>query len=275
MRINPLYLTDAYKHSHRPQYPDHTQFVYSNTTARKSRMEGVDHVVVFGTRYLVTEYLIDTWNECFFGVRKSVAVEEFKLLADAYLGPGAVDVSCFEVLYDLGYLPIEVKALKEGTLCPIGVPFMTIVNTHPDFFWLTNFIETLTQTVLWQPITSATIAHEYRKVLDSYAAETSDIPGFVDWQGHDFSMRGMSSPESGMTSGMGHLLSFTGTDTISAIVGAMKYYDANLKKEIVGGSVPATEHSVSCAHGRLNDPKEVVEVYNEETGEWEFSRFVF
>jgi nicotinamide phosphoribosyltransferase len=67
---------------------------------------------------------------------------------------------------------------------------------------------------------------------------------FIEWQGHDFSFRGMSGREDAILSGMGHLLSFSGTDTIPAILAAQKYYGAKLS---VGGSVPATEHSVMCA----------------------------
>lgn len=253
MKINPLLLCDWYKHSHRPQYPDHTQYVSANSTARGSRIEGVNHIVVFGIQYLLKEYLIDCWNENFFKKREYIAIEEFKAIADHCLGKDAIDVQCFRDLHRLGYLPIKIKALPEGTVCPTGVPFMTVVNTLPEFFWLTNFIETLTQTVIWQPITSATIALEYRKLLDKYAKETSDIEWFVDWQGHDFSMRGMSSPESGLTSGMAHLLSFKGTDTITGVWGLKEYYGARLDSGPIAGSVSATEHATMCAGGKEDE----------------------
>jgi nicotinamide phosphoribosyltransferase len=152
-----------------------------------------------------------------------------------------------EDLHDLGYLPIKIKALPEGSVVPMRVPVLTIVNTHPDFFWLTNFIESLMSCMLWQPCTSASIAYEYRKLLNSYAEKTGIAKEFVQWQGHDFSFRGMSSLESSITSSMAHLLSFTGTDTIPAIDTLEQYYHADAEKELIGGSVPATEHSVMCA----------------------------
>ena len=133
---------------------------------------------------------------------------------------------------------------------------LTIENTHEDFGWLTNYLETIASCELWQSATSATIALEYRKILDKYAALTSDIPEFVDFQGHDFSMRGMSSLESAITSGMGHLLSFAGTDTIPAILGLENYYNANIENELVGCSVPATEHSVACCGGSSSSEEE-------------------
>ena len=120
---------------------------------------------------------------------------------------------------------------------------MTITNTHPDFYWLTNYLETLISCQLWQPMTSATIAAEYHKILSKYAKETTNSTDFVQWQAHDFSMRGMSSVESAILSGMGHLTSFTGTDTIPAIYALRDSYNGT---GLIGASVPATEHSVMC-----------------------------
>lgn len=133
--------------------------------------------------------------------------------------------------------------MNKLSLCPIGVPLLTITNTRPEFAWLVNYVETLMSCMLWQPITSATIAYEYKKLLNKYALETTGSTEGVQWQGHDFSMRGMSSPESAILSGMGHLTSFTGTDTIPAIYSLEKSYSAD---GLIGASVPATEHSVMC-----------------------------
>jgi nicotinamide phosphoribosyltransferase len=138
-----------------------------------------------------------------------------------------------------------VKAIKEGTLVPIKVPVLTIVNTHPDFYWITNYLETIISNMLWKPMTSATIAHQYKKVLEHWAEKTNrDAMEFVNWQGHDFSMRGMDSTEAVISSGLGHLTSFLGSDSLPAIYGARKYYG---ETDFVCGSVNATEHSVMCA----------------------------
>ena len=126
---------------------------------------------------------------------------------------------------------------------------LTIQNTLPEFYWLTNYIETLASCEMWQATTSATIAYEYKKILSKYAEETGGAQEFVQFQGHDFSMRGMSSLQSAEKSGAGHLLSFVGTDTIPAVVFLENYYNANVEKELVGCSIPATEHSVMCANG--------------------------
>ena len=249
----PTLLCDAYKLSHPRQYPSGTEFVYSNTTARSSRMDGVDEVIVFGIQYLVEKYLIKGWTENFFTRPKDEVIPEFQRVCENYLGKGAVDPTLFADLHDLGYLPLKIKALPEGTRCPVQVPFMTITNTDSRFFWLTNFVETLTQTVIWQAITSATIADQYKRLLVSYAEKTSSCPDFVQWQGHDFSMRGMSSVETGSVSGAAHLLSFTGTDTITAISFLEEYYGANIESELIAGSVSATEHATMCAGGCENE----------------------
>jgi nicotinamide phosphoribosyltransferase len=234
--MNPLLLTDFYKVHHNKMYPQGMTLLYSNFTPRKSRLEGVNSVVFFGLQHFIKKYLIGKFQRDFFDVPLDEIIDQYKLFID-------VDTSHIEKLHVLGYLPIEIKALEEGTLCPIGVPCLTIKNTHPDFGWLTNYLETLISCQLWQPITSATIANEYKKLLSKYAIETTGTAEFVQWQGHDFSMRGMSSVESAILSGMGHLTSFTGTDTIPAIYALKSSYNAS---GLIGASVPATEHSVMC-----------------------------
>lgn len=244
--MNPLLLTDSYKIHHTRMYPDGMTKLYSNFTPRKSRIEGVNAVVVFGIQHFVLEYLIKKFNEDFFGFNAIITKEGQKFkkhIIEEYKRHCPVDTAHIEALWDLGYLPIEIKALEEGTLCPIGVPMLTITNTHPDFGWLVNYLETLLSCVLWQPITSATLAYEYKKLFEKAALETTGSIEGVQWQGHDFSMRGMSSPESAILSGMGHLTSFTGTDTIPAIYQLETSYNA---EGLIGASVPATEHSVMC-----------------------------
>jgi nicotinamide phosphoribosyltransferase len=212
-------------------------------------MKDVEHVVVFGQQVFIRDYLIDFFNANFFWQPKEKVVAEYARIIKHTLGDQNPETKHIEELHDLGYLPLSIKALPEGTVVPLRVPTMTIQNTDKRFFWLTNFVESLASCELWQPSTSATIARQYRKILDKYALETVGNTDFVMFQGHDFSMRGMSSLKSSVLSGMGHLLSFCGTDTIPAIQAAEYYYGANVEKELVGTSVPATEHSIQCAYG--------------------------
>ena len=250
--MNPIHLTDGYKVDHRSQYPEGTTLVYANLTPRSSRMPGVDTVVFFGLQYAIKKYLIEDFGRYFFAQPKETVLAKYKRRIETYLGPGAITFEHIAALHDLGYLPLEIRALPEGTRVPLRVPMFTIHNTLPEFFWLTNFLETLLSATLWLPCTSATTAAEYRKLLEHYARHTGSDPAFVGWQGHDFSFRGMGGLEAAMLSGAGHLLSFTGTDSIPAIDLLEEYYGANAEQELVGGSVPATEHSVMCM-GTQND----------------------
>lgn len=244
--MNPLLYTDGYKVDHRRQYPEQTTLVYSNWTPRKSRIPGVKEVVFFGLQYFLKKYVIEDFNNNFFNQPKDVVIERYARRINNYLGPNSVGTKHLTDLHDLGYIPMVFKALPEGVSVPIRVPMFTMYNTKAEFFWLTNYFETLLSTTVWLPCNSATIAKQYRQILDKYAHETSTMPEFVDWQGHDFSMRGMAGLEAALISGAGHLLSFTGSDTIPAIDFLEQYYQANSDNELIGGSVAATEHSVMC-----------------------------
>lgn len=255
MKINPLMLIDFYKADHRRQYPEGTELVYSNFTPRKSRQEGNDKLVFFGLQYLVKEYLVKQWNEGFFNLPKEKVVADYKRRMDNALGKDSIPIEHIAELHDLGYLPLVVKGLPEGTIVSSKIPVVTVYNTQPKFFWLTNYLESLMSTILWKPATSATTAFQYRKVFNEFAKNTvsdTDID-FVYWQGHDFSFRGMSGIEDACMSAAGHLLSFYGTDTVPAIDFHELYYNANSDNELVGGSVPATEHSVMCMGTKDNE----------------------
>lgn len=260
----PPELIDWYKGDHRPQYPEGTSLVFSNTTARFSR-DGDDVYVPFGLQGFIKKYLIDDWNNNFFARPKHEAVGAFNRRAKT--SGMNIDTTHLEELHDLGYLPIAIMALPEGSVVPIGVAFMVIYNTEPEFFWLTNSLETILSASIWGPSTSATTARKFRQMLENAASVSGGDPDFVDWQGHDFSFRGMFGLEAAAMSGAGHLLSFTGTDTVPAIGYLEQYYNANAEKEPIGGSVPATEHSVMCMGGAKDELETfrrlITEVYPE------------
>ncbi|AMU74024.1 nicotinate phosphoribosyltransferase [Mycobacteroides abscessus] len=243
--VAPLFHTDAYKLDHRRQYAlsGNVTRVYSNYTNRKSRIPGVDKVVHFGLQAYIQRYLMDEFAP-FFAAPSHKVTAAYKARLAQVLGREAADaigVGHIASLHDLGYLPLRFCAVPEGTLVPIGVPSFTVESTR-GFGWLTNFVETGLSAGLWQASTSATIAHEYRKVLESAALRTGGDPTDIDWQCHDFSYRGMSSHESAAVSGAAHLLSFTGTDSLVSLDWIERYYGGPYE----ASSVPATEHSVMC-----------------------------
>lgn len=243
--MNPFLLTDAYKIGHHKMYPEGTEYVYSNFTPRSgkhSNIKGSKGVVSFGQK-MVMERIDQIFKDDFFDRSVDTVCEEIKEEYEQYLGQ-EYDTSHIRKLHTLGYLPIEVKILPEGTFVPYGVPLLTIVNTIPDFYWITNFLETIISNLLWLPITSATTALEYKKILTKYCLATNkDEIGFVDYQGHNFSMRGMAGLDATMAAGLGHATSFKGDDSLPTLIGAKTYYDTTG----VTKGVNATEHSVMCA----------------------------
>lgn len=250
--MNAVELTDGYKLDHRRQYPKGTEYVYSNWTPRSNEYfkEAKDGSVVFGIQYFIKKYLIEYFNKNFFELEEDYAVESFRRRIDTFLGENNVGVEHIRELHKLGYLPVRIKSLPEGSVCPIRVPMLTIINTDPRFFWVTNYLETLMSCELWLPMTSATTARVYRKELERHAGKTGfDKNVALGFLCHDFSMRGMAGLEASITSGMGHLTSFFGSETIPAINAIEEYYNADTEKELIAATVPASEHSVMCAGG--------------------------
>ena len=266
--FNPLLAIDFYKVDHRRQYPEGTTEIYSNFTPRyykKSHSLLPDYdgkVVVFGIQGFIKSFFVEQWQRNFFGRPKSEVIGEYTDIIQTALGIADFDCSHLEALHDRGYLPIRIKAIDEGFRVPIGIPVLTIVNTKPEFFWLTNYLETALSAGLWKAITSATIAFEFKILLTKYATLTGSDLDFVKFQCHDFSFRGMSGIEDAIVSGAAHLTSFVGTDCVPAIAYLNEYYNGEATCTLVGTSVPATEHSTTCASIAY------IQKELEEKGEW-------
>ncbi len=255
---HPPAQADAYKLSHKGFLPNDLEYQYSNLTARSAKHLNIikemydDKVVFFGLQRALKKITND-WNTSFFSRPKAEVIARFKRRIDTYLGAGSVSMAHFEELHDLGYLPISVKALPEGARVNLRVPLFTLINTHPRFAWLTNYLETVISCETWKPITTATISFEIRKLLTRYAIETTGSAAGVEVSAHGFEFRGMSGVEDASISGAGHLLSFWGTDSTVAIDTLEDYYGANAEKELIACSVPASEHMVTSLGIALGD----------------------
>ena len=266
--METILLTDGYKLDHRRQYPKGTEFVYSNWTPRSCGYypQATEGAVVFGIQYMIKEFFIKQFNEGFFNRPKEEVVEEFANRIKSFLGEEAfksIGTKHIEDLHDLGYLPIRIKALPEGSVCPIRVPALTFINTIPEFYWLTNYFETLISNTLWMPMTSATTARLFKKELIRHAKKTgyiNDPNVILGFSCHDFSMRGMAGIEATVASGMAHLTSFCGTESIPALKACEEYYHAS---GMIGSTVPATEHSVMCAGGMDDEYETFVRLITE------------
>jgi nicotinamide phosphoribosyltransferase len=250
MQLQASTNSDGYKLGHADMYADGTTKVYSNLTPRTDKIyrqkatEFYDgKLVFFGAQGAIHE-IAEMWDQSFFRVRKDKAIARFTKRVDAYLGEGVVTADRLAALHDLGYLPLEIKTLDEGTKVPMGIPVLTITNTIDDHFWLVNYLETVTSNLTWKGSTNATIAAEYKAILTSFAKKTGCFDTFgISIQAHDFSCRGMSGPEDAARSGAAPLaVGFVGTDTLSAIDYVEDYYNA---EGLVALSVAATEHAVT------------------------------
>ena len=249
--INPIFLIDFYKAGHVHQYPKGIKRIWVNFTPRSTRVEGEKGVIFFGLQRFIKKVLMEQFNEHFFNLPLWEVVSSYKELIRKTLGIADPPTAHIEKLWWHRSLPLDIYALPEGTYVPLGVPAMVIVNNEDWAYWLPNYIETMASNNIWGPCTSASTAHRYRRLFLKHAKAAGETDfSFVDWQGHDFSYRGMFGEDAAVLSGMGHLLSFSGTDTLPAILEAQKYYNADLT---VGGSVPATEHSVMCAGTRESE----------------------
>lgn len=245
---NPLLLTDFYKTIHHMCYAEGLTKLVSYWTPRMSRKDNMNKVVMFGLQPFLKKYLIRYFNENFFRRDKEEVVKEYKRIILRTMGRLAADTRHIEALHDLGYLPIQIKAIEEGTRVNIKTPMIEITNTHKDFAWLVNYLETFMSCHIWQPMTSATIGYRYREIIEKYFDLTVE-DGDVTKACGDFSMRGFSSLESAEASSAGHLLTFTGTATIPSIIYLEEYYNCNVEEEIVALGTPSTEHSVMCSYG--------------------------
>lgn len=245
LKINPILLTDSYKLSHKSMEVPGTSKIYSNFTPRSTKYfkklfnDFDDHIVWYGLQAFIKKILIDTWNDNFFDRPKSEVIEEAKKILMPYIGMS--DLSHFEKLHDLGYLPIKIKALKEGQLVTPGIPCLTIENTEEGFEWLPNYLETIISAELWKPMTVATIAKQFYDLSNKFADETCDNREHVMFQNHDFSFRGQSSFESSASTGSAFLIYSRGTNNVPALDFINRYYgNGEYANSIIAG-----EHSVT------------------------------
>lgn len=240
---NTLFYADGYKVGHKAMLAPGTTKLYGTWIPRsiKRAPKGVKKIVSFGQQ-LVWRWIHDEFQENFFGQNEKVA-EQFGKDMSAYLG-AEYDASHFKALWDLGYLPIRVKALPEGIETEPNIAHMTFINTVDGFAWLTLYLETIVSSLAWKPATSATSSLQYRRNLVKWVMKTDPSNAWlIDFLAHDFSARGLS-PWDSLSSGLGHAVSFKGSDSLIVIPGSRYFYGVG-EDEMPIFSVNASEHSVS------------------------------
>ena len=244
---HPLLLLDFYKATHHEQYPKGLTKLVSYFTPRMSRLPDCDEVVFFGLQAFLKTYLIDYFNEYFFKMPLDAVLSEYQRVLDHTLGAGCYDVEKVRALHNLGYLPLMIRALPEGTKVPMKIPCIEISNTHPDFAWLVNTIESLLSAEMWHPMVSATVGYMYRQIVDKYYnLSVDDTPKARALS--DFSFRGQESLQSATASSAAFCLSFLNTATVPAILYLERNYLCDCEKDPVAYGLISTEHSVMCSN---------------------------
>jgi nicotinamide phosphoribosyltransferase len=236
MKKNIILDTDSYKLSHYKQYPAGTEQVFSYIESRGGLFQST---LFFGLQKALIELNnnFPDWDD----------FNEAKALASAHGVP--FNEQGWRDLINLGYFPLEIRAVAEGMVINTQNALVTVVNTDSRFYWLTSYLETSLLRAVWYPTTVATLSFECKKVINRYMQATCDTNEGLGFKLHDFGARGVSSEESAGIGGAAHLVSFLGTDTLSAIRCAQRYYDSG----VCGFSIPATEHSTITSWGRENE----------------------
>ena len=229
--MNIILNVDSYKISHFKQYPDGTQFISSYIESRGGEYP---FTLFFGLQMFLKELRAPTHDEVEYA-GKLIEAHGYEFNWDGW-----------RAIADLGYLPVRIQAVPEGTVLETKNVLVQVVNTDERFPWLTSYLETAILRAVWYPTTVATRSKSIKNMLQMFAEQNSDDPGGIIFKLHDFGFRGVSSYESGSIGGIAHLVNFMGSDTIGALEYGRKYYHEN----VAGFSIPAAEHSTITSWGR-------------------------
>lgn len=254
MLIKPYLETDFYKVSHAMNvkgtntpalHPEKIETVYETLTPRQNTyFKYDDKMVVFGYEFFMHD-LLNSWQKEFFDKDWDEIKPDFEVFRDMSNDQVYNSmVAKFKELHDLGYLPLEVRSLPEGSLVPMRVPALSIRNTDKRFYWLPGFLETTLLANTFVTTGTASVARQFRKIAEHYADLSAEDKSYIDFQFHDFSQRGQHGDEASVLAGIGHLSSFKGTDAIPAVAALKQVYSKTDPHELFGASVVATEHSI-------------------------------
>ena len=255
-QITPMLLMDFYKAVHSDMLNSKMTKSMSYYTPRMSRVDRWNKVVMFGLQMFCKTWLIDYFNDYFFNMPKDEVVGEYKRVLDASLGAGIYDYHKIEKLHDLGYLPIEIIALPEGTVVPVHVPMFGITNTHPDFAWLPQALESLISAEMWYPQITATVGKTYREIVNRYYDITCEDNVSRERALGAFDFRGDMCVDAALKAGAGWCMSFVNTATVPVIPYLEEMFNADCTKEEVAFGAVSTEHFVMCSNYAVDGDEE-------------------
>lgn len=254
--------TDSYKTSHWVQYPPNTEYVSSYIEARGASTNAFDNVLFFGLQAFLKEYLSKPITQA--------DIDEAKIVLSAHGVP--FNEAGWQRLLEVhdGYLPLRIQALPEGTVVPTGQVLCQVMNTDPEFFWLTSYIETTLLRAIWYPTTVASLSYYCKQIIKQGLEKSADTLDSLPFKLHDFGARGVSSLESASLGGLAHLVNFSGTDTLSGIIGASRWYGmdgSSDDRQMPAFSIPAAEHSTMTSWGREHESEAYANMLTQFGGE--------
>ena len=255
---NPMLLIDFYKAVHAEMLPHGITKSVSYFTPRMSRVDMWKEVVMFKLQAFCKEYLIEYFNENFFNKSETYVIGQYKRIMDNCLGEKAYKIDKIVALHKLGYLPIEIVAVPEGTRVPMQCPMFGITNTHDDFAWLPQALESLISAEMWHPMLAATVGYTYRQIVNEYYDLTCDDDVSRARALGAFDFRGEECLQSAVAAGGGWCLSFLNTATVPTIPWLEEYYNCDCTKEPVAYGSPSTEHSVMCSNYAVDGDEETL-----------------
>ena len=231
---------DSYKYSHWPQYPGHTTELFSYIESRGTTtgckgvlLNGVQPFIKKVMSVKITHADIDLAKHIIESHGEPFNEEGWRRIVDVHNG----------------YIPVRIRAVKEGTFVPVSNVLVTCESTDPLIPWIESFLETALLRAVWYPTTVGTNSFHCKRIIKKALEKSSDDPeAELGFKLHDFGARGVSSLESAAIGGAAHLINFMGTDTVSGILHAIEFYDAPY--DSVGYSIPAAEHSTITSWGR-------------------------
>ena len=232
---NLILNVDSYKASHWLQYPKGTEYISYYIEARRGEFD----VVMFGLQAFIKEYLLKPISQ--------QDIDDAEIVLKAHGLPFHKEGWQHLLEKHQGYLPLKIEAVPEGTVLPVGNVVCQITNTDPDFFWLVGYLETALLRAIWYPSTVASLSYLCKKQIKQALIKSADDLSSLDFQLHDFGARGASSLETVALGGLAHLVNFKGTDSVSALLAAKRWYNVN---EMPAFSIPAAEHSTITAWGK-------------------------
>ncbi|MGC7589582.1 nicotinate phosphoribosyltransferase [Bisgaard Taxon 46] len=232
---NLLLNVDSYKASHWLQYPPNTEYISYYIEARAGNFD----VLSFGLQAFIKEYLLKPITQS--------DIDEAEIVLTAHGLP--FNRQGWQRLLEKhqGLLPIKIEAVPEGTVLPVGNVVCQIVNTDPEFFWLAGYLETALLRAIWYPSTVASVSYFCKQKIKAALEKSADSLDSIGFKLHDFGARGASSLETVALGGLAHLVNFMGTDSVSALVAARRWYNATTMPAF---SIPAAEHSTMTSWGK-------------------------